>query len=222
MTGTGSSIGSKRTEHLHACAQCDLLVEIPAIIPHRTNVYCPRCHYNIALGHNNAKQHVLALAITALLLMVIACSFDFISFSANGQLRTISLFQTSAELFVQGYFVISILVAAFMFVLPAAYLILLCLIILNSHTGSSDQSSNLSGGLLSSVTMGKWMSYILPWTMSEVFLIGVLVALIKVISMADITLQTSFWAYVIFAPLFTYITSVVDAHRLWGWIDNAA
>ncbi len=72
-----------------------------------------------------------------------------------------------------------------------------------------------------SVGLGKLMSYILPWSMAEVFSIGVLVALIKVTSMADISLEPSFWAYVIFAPLFTHIVSVIDSHRLWDWIEQA-
>lgn len=197
--------------HQHACLECDLLITMPDVISHRTNVLCPRCHHSIAIGHNNAKQYVLAMSLTALILIFIACSFSFISFSASGQSRTINLLQTFTELYAQEYYLVAMLVFAFILLLPTLYLVSICLIILSTYRQFD---------FLPTVAIGKLISYILPWSMAEVFLIGVLVSLIKVISMADITLESSFWAYVIFAPLFTHIVSIVDSHRLWSWIEH--
>jgi paraquat-inducible protein A len=199
------------TTHQHACLECDLLVTMPDHISHRTNVHCPRCNHNIATGHNNAKHYVLATSITALILMFVACSFSFISFASNGQMRTINLLQTFTELYVQEYYFVAILVFAFIIVLPTLYLVSICLIIYSTRKGVE---------LFPNEWLGKIMSYVLPWSMAEVFLIGVLVALIKVISMADISLEPAFWAYVIFAPLFTHIVSIIDNHRLWRWIEQ--
>ncbi|MFT5544245.1 MAG: paraquat-inducible protein A [Glaciecola sp.] len=198
--------------HQHACLECDLLITMPGTISHRTNVHCPRCNHKIAIGHNNAKQYVLAMSVTALILMFIACTFSFISFSSNGQARTINLLQTSTELYSQEYYFVSFLVLSFIVLLPTLYLLSVCLIILNTYQRSH---------IFPSAKLGRLMSYILPWSMAEVFLIGLLVALIKVVDMADVSLAPSFWAYVIFAPLFTHIASIVDNHRLWSWIDNA-
>lgn len=199
-------------EHQHACLECDLLITMPEQISHRSNVVCPRCQHVIAVGHNNARHYVLALCTTALILMLIACSFAFISFAANGQQRTIGLLQTSTELYAQGYWLISVLVFVFILLLPILYLLSVSYIIL---------STRYDLRLFPIVWLGKVITYILPWSMAEVFLIGVLVALIKVISMADITLEASFWAYVLFAPLFTHIVFIVDNHRLWRWIEDA-
>jgi len=203
---------NKAQPQLHACLQCDLLIKMPVAISHRTNVLCPRCSYSIAVGHNNAKQYVLATSLTALILMFIACTFSFISFSSNEQIRTINLLQTFTELYTQEYYFIAILVFAFILLLPTLYLISVCLIIVSTYRGFE---------ILPAVRLGKLMSYILPWSMAEVFLIGVLVALIKITSMADISLESSFWAYVIFAPLFTHIVSMIDNHRLWCWIEQS-
>jgi paraquat-inducible protein A len=111
----------------------------------------------------------------------------------------------------QEYYFVAVLVFCFILLLPTLYLLAVCLIILSTYRGFE---------LLPAVWLGKLMSYILPWSMAEVFLIGVLVALIKVTSMADISLESSFWAYVIFAPLFTHIVSMIDNHRLWCWIEK--
>ena len=199
-------------EHQHACLECDLLLTLPEHISHRSNVVCPRCHHLIAVGHNNVRHYVLALCLTSLILMLIACSFAFISFATNGQHRTIGLLQTSTELYSQGYWLISVLVFVFILLLPILYLLSVSYIIL---------STRYTLRLVPKVWLGKVISFILPWSMAEVFLIGVLVALIKVISMADITLESSFWAYVLFVPLFTHIVFIVDNHRLWRWIEDA-
>jgi paraquat-inducible protein A len=202
---------NKDHKHQHACLECDLLITMPDVISHRTNVHCPRCDHSIAFGHNNARQYILAMTITALILMIVACSFSFISFSSSGQVRTINLLQTFTELYAQEYYFVAILVFAFIILLPTLYLIAIMLIIFSSYRRVE---------ALPTVWLGKMMSYILPWSMAEVFLIGVLVALIKMISMADIALESSFWSYVIFAPLFTHIVSVIDNHRLWRWIEQ--
>lgn len=196
----------------HACLECDLLITMPEKIEHRTNLVCPRCKHVVAVGHNNAKHYVLALCVTALILLTVACSFSFISFSSNGQQRTISLWQTFTELYAQDYVFVSMLVLLFILVMPLLYLLSVGYIII---------STRVSLQLFPVISLGRVISYILPWTMAEVFLIGVLVALIKVISMADIYLEPSFWAYVLFAPLFTHIVFIVDNHRLWRWIDDA-
>ncbi|MBF7073907.1 paraquat-inducible protein A [Glaciecola sp. MH2013] len=185
---------------------------MPDKIEHRSNVVCPRCKHVIAVGHNNAKHYVLALCVTALILLAVACSFSFISFASNGQARTINLLQTFTELYAQGYIFVSLLVFLFILLLPLLYLLSLSYIIL---------STRYRLGFLPVIGLGKVISHILPWSMAEVFLIGVLVALIKIISMADIFLQASFWAYVLFAPLFTHIVFIVDNHRLWRWVDDA-
>jgi len=143
--------------------------------------------------------------------MFIACTFSFISFSSNGQIRTINLVQSFTQLYSQEYYFVAFLVFAFILLLPTLYLTAVCLIIFSSYKGFE---------FIVSPWLGKLISYILPWSMAEVFLIGVLVALIKVISMAEISLEPSFWAYVIFAPLFTHIVSLVDNHRLWRWIEQ--
>jgi len=143
--------------------------------------------------------------------MFIACTFSFISFSSNGQVRTINLVQSFTQLYSQEFYLVAFMVFAFILLLPTVYLVSVCLIIISTYKGFE---------FLSSAWLGKLISYILPWSMAEVFLIGVLVALIKVISMAEISLESSFWAYVIFAPLFTHIVSLVDSHRLWRWIDQ--
>ncbi|NMS52614.1 paraquat-inducible protein A, partial [Vibrio parahaemolyticus] len=55
-----------------------------------------------------------------------------------------------------------------------------------------------------------------PWLMVDVFLIGVLVSLIKIASLADIGMGTSFWAFCVYTVLVVKCISMVDKSWLWG------
>jgi paraquat-inducible protein A len=69
--------------------------------------------------------------------------------------------------------------------------------------------------------MGKLISSLLPWCMADVFFTGVVVALIKIIAMADIVFGIAFYSYLLFALFFLYLTQVMDLHRLWSWYQGA-
>jgi paraquat-inducible protein A len=58
-----------------------------------------------------------------------------------------------------------------------------------------------------------------PWSMVEVFVIGVLVSLVKIAAMATVILGVSFWAYVGFAVCFTATLSNLDRLQMWREIE---
>ena len=124
---------NKAQPHLHACSECDLLITMPEVISHRANVRCPRCNHSIAVEHNNARHYVVAYSFTVLILMFLAFTFSFISFSSNGQIRTINLVQSFTQLYSQEFYFVAFLVFAFILLLPTLYLVSVCLIILSSY-----------------------------------------------------------------------------------------
>ncbi len=198
-------------DDLTACHDCDLLIKLPEHVAGHQKVSCPRCRKRVLSGHKNPVDYVLALSCSAIIILLMANSFPFLSFSAQGQSQTMSLFQASAELFQQGFYLLSILVFCFIIFLPFVYLILLVLLLLPMKWGKKR---------VSSVHLGKLISGLLPWVMAEVFMVGVLVALIKIVAIASVVLGISFWAYIIFTLLFVYIASVVDNKRLWTWVEH--
>lgn len=51
--------------------------------------------------------------------------------------------------------------------------------------------------------------------MVDVFLIGILVSLVKIASLADVGMGNSFWAFCIYTVLVVKCISMVDRHWLW-------
>ncbi|WP_166425730.1 paraquat-inducible protein A [Paraglaciecola sp. 20A4] len=187
------------------CHECGYLVEVPPLV-HRQRAQCPRCHYVITTYYQNMVQKLVAFSVAALIFMVAALSFKFLSFSANGQYHSINIFSSIETLADNNYLALAILQSTVILVLPVT--ILLCLLY-----------------LLMPVLVGKKPTYAAPllkfifalraWTMVEIFLVAVLVSLVKIMSMADIGIGLSFYAYALFAICMTYTLMYLDEHQMY-------
>lgn len=196
-----------------ACRECDLLVLMPAQVNPGETLSCPRCQHTITTGYKNAVDYTIAVAMSALVMLLIANSFPFISIDAQGQEAQLSFFYASVELYSSGYSILAVLVYTCAVILPALYLFMVLTLALPLKWVTPRRlvprwRKNTA----------KLLHELEPWAMSEVFLIAILVSLIKIVAMADIVLGIAFWAYVIFVIGFTYIANMVDHYRLWRWV----
>lgn len=194
-----------------ACHDCDLLITVPPMEENQSLI-CPRCKSKQFTKYKLPLDYCLSFAMSALMLLIMANSFPFLSFDAQGHIRTITLLQASNDLYAQGFILLALMVYAFVLLLPMLYLILLLALLIPIRLGLKP---------VLKVTIGRLLGLFRPWIMAEVFIVGVLIALIKVIELADIIVGFSFWAYVGFAVLFTLTANVSNRHQLWDWIDHA-
>ncbi|WP_367179779.1 paraquat-inducible protein A [uncultured Paraglaciecola sp.] len=178
------------------------------ILPHLTHkqaAVCPQCGLQLTVYHHNASQKIIALTTTSLIFLFASLPFTFLSFSANGQYHSIDMLDSLWTLIEKGYVLLAIIEAVAVLILPAFVLLGLLYLLLT-----------LSLGLRP--TKAEWVIHILfkllPWTMTEIFLIGVLVSLIKISSMADIELGLSFYAYLLFTLSMTMTLLYVDKYQL--------
>lgn len=193
-----------------ACHECDLLIELPEKVEQSKAVHCPRCSHKLTSGHQNPIDYVLAISFAALSILIIANFFPFMAFEASGQYRSITLAQASFVLYEQGFHVLSVLILLFIILLPATYLCAVIALVLPIKMQWKRNSP---------INLGVFIGWLLPWSMAEVFLIGVLVSLIKLVSLANIFMGIAFWSYVIFTILFTYLATIIDPYKLWHWVE---
>lgn len=194
-----------------ACYDCDLLINVPEMAENHSLI-CPGCHSKQFTKYKDPLDYSISFASSALIMLLLANSFPFLSFEAQGQIRTITLIQASQEMYTLGFFVLASLVYAFIFLLPILYLISLLILLVPIKL---DRKPFLP------VFIGRLMGFFLTWVMVEVFIVGVLVALIKVIDLADIIIGFSFWAYIGFVIFFTLTANIANRHQLWDWIEHA-
>lgn len=192
-----------------ACIECDLMMRSPAELQVGHDLACPRCHHVLARGYANAAETVLSLSLTALIALLISVSFSFLSFEIGGQSNAVSLLSVAEQLYDADYGILGVIVLTCMVLLPFMYLASLVVLTLQAQMNLRSPSQ---------AALAKMASRVYPWTMVDVFIFGVLVALVKMRDMADVNLGLSFWSYIVFTLLFIRIASIVDTHRLWSWV----
>jgi paraquat-inducible protein A len=190
---------------LRACSACDMVSAIPVLRPGE-HACCPRCGHVLARRHLHPVQRSIALATTALLCLLIAVAFPFISMDTNGLDTQIELPQTAITLVDVHQPIVALIVSCTAILLPALYLIGVILMQANILRRVPRAYSDVIARLFSRLH---------PWMMADVFMITTLVSLVKLTEIGEIRLGASFWAYCVFAILLLMTTRSVDIDWLW-------
>ena len=194
-----------------ACHECDLLVDVPELEPNKRS-YCPRCDYLLAANRPHAQAKMFAYATTALVFLILANAFPFLGLEARGQVQTVTLIQSIGVLFENDYAFLSAIVFAAIVGIPAILLLGVIYVSL---------AIRLAHPLPGVRRVLRWVLRIAPWSMAEIFLIGILVSLVKIVSLADVRLGASFWAYALFTVCSLLSLMYIDRRDIWRQLDAA-
>ncbi|WP_146137295.1 paraquat-inducible protein A [Zobellella taiwanensis] len=195
---------------LRVCHECDLLVALPTLRPGE-KADCPRCGHTLVRRHANPAERSLALSLATLITLALSVAFPFIGFEISGIGNRIGLTDSAATLIGLHQPLVALCVLLTVIILPLVYLCSvawLCLGLL------------LHRPLPRSRHIARTLRHVTPWMMADVFVIGTLVSLIKVVGMADIELGLSFWTFCAYALLLLLTTQSVDSDWLWFSLDR--
>lgn len=198
-------------QKLVACAQCDLLMTLPERIHEVDKLGCSRCGHVLRAHPHRFKERAAALSISALILLVWSLVFPLLSFQAKGHSSTITLLSVFDQLLQYDYFLLAMLVATFMVVLPAALLFSVLVLAASNWLALGDRQRKM---------LAKIIQLSMPWAMADVFVIGVFVSIIKIIAMAEVQFGPAFWSFLLFTMIFAYLTAKINPHLLWRSFDH--
>lgn len=191
------------------CHECSTEVNVPTL-QHRQKALCPRCGFVLTKYTRNSTHKLLAFGISAMIFLIMSLPFKFLGFSASGQEQSIGIISGLHVLVEQDYAFLAAIQLLSIVVLPGAVLLGLIAVVIPIHL---DIEVKYAKRVLDVVYA------LIPWSMAEIFLIGVLVSLIKISSLADITMGLSFYAYIGFVVCMSATILFTDKHRLYS---NAA
>ncbi|MFM2481998.1 PqiA/YebS family transporter subunit [Celerinatantimonas sp. YJH-8] len=192
-------------EQIIVCECCNTVNIVPALEPGQ-RVRCERCQHVLLSYHPQLVSRLQAFSIAALIMLVMVFSFPLLGVSSNGIERQMSLIDTLTVLLGQHFIAFGILVVLLLFVFPISYLLALSYLAF----GWKFQRRLMGRHLLA-----YWCTVCHPWLMVDVFLVGLLVSLVKLHSLAHIQLGLSFWAYSLFVLLYVRVVSLIDKRVLW-------
>ncbi len=191
-----------------ACPQCDLLQTLPALAPGQ-HAGCARCACVLRMCPRHGDQVPMALTLTALIAFGVANAWPLMDLSVVGRTASTTIVGGAYDLWQNDQPITAAVVAFCAIVAPAMYLVFILLVLLAARR---PVLPHWYGELL------RWGLRMRAWSMFEVMLIGILVALIKIASLATATPGIGMVGLVALAFLLPAIAVNFEPDRVWGRI----
>ena len=194
-----------------ACPDCDLINKVPALAAGESAA-CVRCEATLSRNPPNAINRAIALTFTAIMLYVVTCTFPFLSFGEAGIVAHTRLFSGIIGLYQQGMYFLATVVSFTTVVVPVFMMTGLCYLLLPLRV-----NVRLPGaaGVL------RWIKYLEPWNMVEIFMIGIIVAGIKLQKMAALEPGEGAWAFMVLIFVMAAIAAALEPRVLWERLEDA-
>lgn len=197
--------------HMMACPNCDTLHRMGPLPP-RTRARCARCDTVLATSRRNAITQVLALAITAMILILAAIFFPFLSIRVGASTNHSSVFDAVMSFSDGILFPLAILVAGFIIILPLLRVAALTytLLPLAFHKPALP-------GAARALALAEDLK---PWSMAEVFIIGVAVSMVKIAGLASVGFGPAFWAFAALVVVTVLKDTLICRWTLWATLEQ--
>ena len=196
---------------MKACHDCDALQQEVVLEPGGV-ARCWRCDAVLYRGRHHAMDRTLALTLAAAALFVLALSFPLVELDMQGQHHSTTLWGAVVTLWRQDAGLVATLVAVTTVLVPTlelgAMLWLLLPLALRERP---------AGG----VWVLRALLLVRPWGMVEVFVLGVLVALVKLAHIASVIPGISLWSFGGLICVFAAAAANFDAQQAWDQMDAA-
>ncbi len=196
---------SHETAPYLACHSCDaLLLDVEPEVNAR--VTCPRCGTVLTSTLRHSTDGVLASAFCVIVLMGAAMLLPFISLSAGGISRSAGILD-AAEAVGGEAWLLALAVGAMIAAIPVMRAIALIYVLLPIRLGRAPAPGARA--------MFRLAIELRPWSMVEIFVIGVVVALVKVAGLAVVGLGAAFWMFIALAMVAFYEDAALCRRTVW-------
>jgi paraquat-inducible protein A len=196
-----------------ACPGCDLLQRLPPL-PRGGKARCGRCGEALGRRPSDPIDRPLALTLAAAIVFIVANTSPLMGLSAVGRQASTTILGGAYEMWLQGREMTAVIVAFCVVIAPAAYIAFMLTVLLAVRRPPAPA---WVGELM------RWADFMQPWSMNEVMLLGVLVALIKIAELATVTPGVGMYGVGILVLLLPAITVSFDPGEIWSrirWADG--
>ncbi len=198
------------TQTLIACHHCDLLHRLQPF-PAKTSARCRRCGALLAAHNPDTVDRTLACAITGLLLLAIANLFPFLLLETQGTVLETTLITGMRIISRQIMPGLALLVLCTSIVFPSLFLGALTYVLLPLKRGVRPPGARM---------MFRLALHLRPWSMTEVFLLGVLVSVVKLSKLATIIPGKALFAFLALVFVLAAVNVFLEPRTIWGKMDE--
>lgn len=197
---------------LLACPDCDLVQRLPALAP-GASARCPRCDRELWRRREDPLNRTLALALAAAVLFVIANTLPMLGLTVVGRAAQTTVVGGAVQLWTDQQQVVAVLVLFTAVVAPALQIGTMLAIVLAARRPRP----------------ARWVGTLMRhhpttriWSMIEVMLLGVLVALIKIADYATVVPGVALYALGAMVFVLAGMQASFDPRDVWRRVEWAA
>jgi paraquat-inducible protein A len=196
-----------------ACRDCDLLQRIPPLAT-GAKACCARCGETLAVGRPDPVNRLLALTVAAAFTLIVANTMPLMGLSVVGREASTTIIGGALEMWLQGSEITAVIVAFCAVIAPAAHVGFLLVVLIAARRPPAPR---WVGEMLRSA------HFVEPWSMTEVMMLGILVALVKIAELATVLPGIGMFAAGAFVFLMAAIVVSYEPHEIWSrvtWADG--
>jgi len=190
------------------CHDCGLAHHRRELAP-KEAAHCSRCGATLYEHRPPTVDRALALTIAGLFLFAVANIYPFLGMRMGDTLLETTLISGSIELYDQGKWELAMLVIFTSIVAPGLQLAGLLYVLLPIRLGRVPRYL---------APVFRMVDNVVPWSMMDVFILGILVSIVKLAGMATIIPGPALLAFMLLIFVLAWAQSSVDSDRVWSLI----
>ncbi|GGP24697.1 paraquat-inducible protein A [Silvimonas amylolytica] len=192
-------------EHLIACHECDLLLRPPELEAGGV-AHCPRCGATLYKSSYRSQERALAFTVSAIILLMLANMFPIMGLQIGGNQVSCTLSSAALMLYHEGMQELGVLVLITTVIVPTAQMLIMLYVLLPLSLGYLPPRIP---------DMLRMLDMLRPWSMVEVFMLGILVSLTKLTAMATVIPGIALWSFAALMVLITAAMSSFNPRQIW-------
>ena len=198
-----------------ACPHCDLLQRLPELPP-GGSARCPRCNNELWRRRPDSLNRTFALTAAAVVLYAIANSVPMLGLTIVGRAASTTVFGGVETLWQDGQEMVAVLVLFTAVVAPALQIGIMLAVVIGAQR---TRVPTWVGSLLRHHPVTR------IWSMIEVMMLGVLVALVKIADYATVIPGVALFVLWVLVFLLAAIQASFDPREVWEritWTEGGA
>jgi paraquat-inducible protein A len=193
------------------CPSCDL-AHRAGMEPASERTRCARCLAPLQRPENGSIDTALGLSISALVLFLLSNAYPLVAIQSNGSTRTTTLIGAALGFYRQDHAGLAALVFITTVVGPFLQIAGLLYLLIPLRRKRQAPGQN---------TVFRLLALVRPWTFIEVFMLGTVVALVRVAAYARVIPGVALWSCALLMLTLAALTSRTSPGQFWRWVEGS-
>jgi paraquat-inducible protein A len=188
-----------------ACPECDLLLN-PCSASFGEKAHCPRCGLLLSRPRKKSVERTFALSIAGFILIFPANLLPMMGIKIMGNSSDGMLYSGVIALFNEDMWAVAIVVFLASILFPLVHIVLSLLI--SGHLYFNRPNRYLTSWM-------RWMQHLDEWVMLEVYMLGIIVACVKLMPISQLKFGWGLYAFIALLIITALLTSNLDKTLFW-------